>query len=200
MLKTSRKQIRIGPEDNGRRMSLDDFDRANAQEGYLYELGNGVIEVSNVPDLKHAGQLEEARDQLIGYKLAHPDRIYRVFGGAEAKLLIGPMQSERHPDIAVYLTPPPEVSDVWSLWVPRIVIEIVSARSAKRDYEEKPPEYWEFGVDEYWIIDATKNQMTVLSRWRAQWKKDTIKPPKKYTTPHLPGFSLDLKKVLAAGK
>jgi hypothetical protein len=40
MLQTSRrKRIHIGPEDHGRRISLDDFDRAIAREGYLYELG-----------------------------------------------------------------------------------------------------------------------------------------------------------------
>lgn len=201
MLKTSRrKKIRIGPEDDGRRMSLDDFDRAIADEGYIYELGNGVIQVSGIPDPKHFAEMQEVRDQFVAYRLSHPDRIHSVGGGGEAKLLIGPMQSERHPDISVYLTPPPEVSDVWSLWIPRIVVEVVSPRSAKRDYQEKPPEYLEFGVDEYWIVDAPKGQMTAFSRWRGQWKKKIIKPPQKHTTHHLPGFSLDLKKVLAAGR
>jgi hypothetical protein len=45
--KTLRKPVHIGPEDHGRRMSLDLFADAIAQEGYLYELGNGVIEVSD---------------------------------------------------------------------------------------------------------------------------------------------------------
>jgi Uma2 family endonuclease len=200
MIKTSRKQIRIGPEDDGRRMSLDDFDKAIAAEGYLYELGRGVIEVSNVPQPKHARRLQEIRDQLVAYRIENPDRIYLIGGGAEAKLLIRSFESERHPDLSVYLTPPPEVSDVWSLWVPTIVIEIVSGRSGKRDYEDKPPEYLDFGVAEYWVIDAEKGQMTVLTRWGGQWKKKMVKPPQKYATHHLPGFTLDLKRVLAAGK
>lgn len=200
MIKAARKQIRIGPEDDGRRMTLDEFDDAIATEGYLYELGRGVIEVSGIPEPKHLAQFQEIRNQLVLYQAANPDRIHTVAGGGEAKLLIGPLQSERHPDLSIYLTPPPEISDVWSLWVPRIVVEIVSARSAKRDYDVKPAEYLEFGVDEYWIIDASKNQMTVLSRWRGQWKKKLVKPIQKYTTHHLPGFVLDLKKVLAAGK
>jgi len=116
-----RKQIRIGPADHGRRMSLDDFDRAIAAEGWNYELGKGVIEV-------------------------------------------------------------------------------ISESSRQRDYEVKPDEYLAFGVDEYWIVDATKQQMIVHERWRGQWKEHTIKPPKKYATRWLPGFTLDLKRVLAAAK
>ena len=34
--------IKVGPADHGRRMSLADFDHAEVQEGYLYELGRGA--------------------------------------------------------------------------------------------------------------------------------------------------------------
>jgi len=56
------------------------------------------------------------------------------------------------------------------------------------------------GIDEYWIIDTAKNQMNVQIRWRGQWKKKVVKPAQKYSTHHLPEFSLDLKKVFAAAK
>ena len=55
-----------------------------------------------------------------------------------------------------------------------------------------------WGIDEYWIIDALKKQMTVLQRWRGQWKPQVVKPPKKYTTRFLRGFALDLRRVIAA--
>ena len=61
MLKTRRKTVRVGPEDNGRRMTLDEFDDAIVKEGYIYELGKGVIEVSNVPGLRHGRQVAEIR-------------------------------------------------------------------------------------------------------------------------------------------
>lgn len=195
-----RKQIRIGPKDHGRRMSLDDFDHAIVEEGYLYELGKGVVEVSEVPSSEHLAQVEELKDQLYGYKLANRGLIHTLASSNEAKILVSASQSERHPDLSIYLTPPPATDDVWSVWIPAIVIEVVSAQSRKRDYEQKPDEYLEFGIDEYWIIDASKNQVTVMSRWRGQWQKRVVKPPKKLTTPILPGFSLDVKRVLAAAK
>jgi Uma2 family endonuclease len=120
--------------------------------------------------------------------------------GSEAKMLIGPAESERHPDLSVYLTPPPDNRDVWSTWIPEIVVEVVSDRSADRDYQIKPAEYLTFGVKEYWIVDADKNQMTVLTRWRAQWQTKVVKPPAKNKTPLLPKFSLDVARCVAPGR
>jgi Uma2 family endonuclease len=182
-------------------MSLDQFDRAIGREGYLYELNKGVIEVTDVPQPSHGQQVQAIRNQLTAYLLERPDVILYLAGGGEAKMLIAPSESERHPDLSVYFTPPPsDDADAWSIWIPAIVIEVVSKRSAKRDYHDKPPEYLEFGVDEYWIVDAAKRQMLALTRWRGQWKDHVIKPPKRYTTRALPGFTFDLKKVLDAAK
>jgi Uma2 family endonuclease len=149
MLKTAGKSIVVGPKDDGRHMSLDRFDRAIGREGYIYELNKGVIEVTDVPHPRHLAQLQEIRDQLVEYRLKHPDIIHSITGSNESKILIQPEQSERHPDLSVYLSPPPDVTDVWSLWIPAIVIEVVSKSSVKRDYEDKPSEYLAFGVDEY---------------------------------------------------
>jgi Uma2 family endonuclease len=199
MLTTARrKKIHIGPQDNGRRMSLDDFDHAIVREGYLYELGKGVIEVSNVPAIAHGRCIQELRRQLVLYQAAHPDTINYLAGGSDAKLLIAPSQSERHSDMLLYLSPEPDMKDIWSVWVPDIVIEVVSPSSTKRDYEEKPDEYLEFGVAEYWIIDPAKSHMTAMTRWRGQWKKQVA--AQKYSTRLLPGFTLDIKRVIAAAK
>jgi hypothetical protein len=199
MLQTSRrKKIHIGPEDHGRRMSLDDFDRAVARDGYLYELGTGVIEMSEVPKVGHAMQIQEARDQLVAYKLEYPGVIHLLASGNEAKLLIAPAESERHPDLLIYCHPAPELEHPWSMWVPEIVVEVVSESSRKRDYEVKPEEYLQLGIEEYWIIDSARKQMTALLRWRGQWKPLIVKPPKKHSTRFLPGFALDLRRVFAA--
>src|SRR5437763_815974 len=88
------KRRHIGPEDNGRRMSLDQFDRAIPREGYLYELNKGVIEVSGIPKPRHGLHVQRIRNQVGTYQEAHPDAIYFIGGGSEAKMLIGPAQSE----------------------------------------------------------------------------------------------------------
>jgi Uma2 family endonuclease len=197
---TLRKSISIGPEDHGRRMTLERFDRAAARDDRLFELNKGIIEMVDVPHPRHFAQLQSVRNQLVLHQESHPGTIHAVTGSTESKVLIASTQSERHPDLSVYLSAPPDVEDVWSLWVPEIVIEIVSPSSSRRDYHDKPAEYLEFGIDEYWIIDAQKQQMTALIRWRGQWKPKVLKSTQKYTTRQLPGFTLDLNRVMAAGK
>ena len=99
-----------------------------------------------------------------------------IGGSGEAKILLSADQSERHPDLSVYLSAQPKVKDVWAVWVPEIVIEVVSPRSVKRDYEDKPTEYLEFGVREYWIVDSTKQQMTAMVRRAGLWTLRSSSP------------------------
>jgi Uma2 family endonuclease len=199
--KKRKRVARIGPADHGRAMSLDDFDRASVVEGYAYELGQGVIDVSELPDGDHADIVFEIRDAFVVYKASRPDVIATVASPSEAKVLIDGYQSERHPDVMVYFRPRPKhLKQPWSEWIPEIVVEVVSRRSVQRDYEEKPPEYLTLGVQEYWIVDPIKQVVTVKTRWRGIWKDAVLKPGKTYESRLLPGFKLDVRKVLAAGK
>jgi Uma2 family endonuclease len=189
----SRTLTKIGPEDHGRRMSLDEFDHAEGREGYLYELSRGVITGTDVPAPRHLAQVNALKRQVHAYDLAHPGRIHTIASGSECKILLAGLESERHPDLTIYKTPPPEGDDdVWSAWIPEIVIEVVSPSSRHRDYEEKPEEYLQFGVLEYWIIDAKKREMLVLRRSRGRWSERAVRPPDTYGTRILPGFVLDV--------
>jgi Uma2 family endonuclease len=181
-------------------MSLAEFDHAEVQEGYLYELGRGVIVVSDVPHPRHLMQVNATRRQFAAFDLAHPGRIHVIAAGSECKILLADFESERHPDLAIYKSPPPKSDDVWYLWVPAIVVEIVSRSSQKRDYGEKPEEYMQFGVGEYWILDAGKGEMLVFRRVRGRWSKTTIRPPAQHRTSLLPGFVFDCGKVFEAAE
>ena len=184
--KVRRTPVRIGPADHGRRMSLDDFANAIGQEGHTYELNKGVIEVSGIPDLPHGRQFQELRDQLTLHRVNHSGSIEYLGGGMEAKMLIAAVESERHPDLSVYTTPPPagvRGAEVWAVWVPSIVVEFVSPRSGKRDYEDKPDEYLMSGVGEYWIVDGSQTRFTALARYRGQWRPKVLKQQKYATNP-----------------
>jgi len=194
----SQTAIIVGPQDHGRRMSLADFDHAEVVEGHLYELSRGVITVSDVPGKKHFAQFDMIVQQFYVYKAGHPATVRRIGPGSDCKILAEGFESERHPDVSVYKTEPPDSADLWSVWVPEIVIEIVSPSSEKRDYEEKPPEYLAFGVAEYWIFDEPKQQVTVMRRMGGRWRTAVLAGTDTIKTPLLPGFELNISQVFAA--
>lgn len=156
----------------------------------------------DVPNRPHAQQIFALRDQFYPYKIARPDVIAAIATGSECKLLADELESERHPDLAIYLTAMPDIigSDLWTEWIPDIVIEVVSPSSRKRDYDEKPEEYLQVGVKEYWIVDEERGEVVVLRRSRGRWARSVVRPPETYKTRLLPGFELDIAAVFAAAK
>jgi Uma2 family endonuclease len=181
-------------------MSLEDFDHAEAKPGHLYELSRGVITVSDVPNRKHLAQVNAIRQALTLYDVANPGRIDAIASGSDCKLMLWDLQSERHPDFAMYQTAAPDDEEIWSEWVPEIVIEVVSPGSETRDYEEKPAEYLAFGVMEYWIVDAAKEEVLTMRRSGGKWAKRVVKGDEKYKTRLLPGFEFDVAAVFAAAR
>src|SRR5258706_6338675 len=189
----------VGPQDDGRRMSLAKFGTAEGREGHFYELSRGVVTVVDVPSRRHLAQVIEIQQQFFNYRSAHSDRVHTIAGGAECKILLEDLESERHPDVAIYKTAA-EPNEDWSSWVPEVVIEGVSPGSETRDDEEKPPEYLAFGVMEYWIVDAAKEEVLTMRRSGGKWAKRVLKGDEKYKTRLLPGFEFDVAAVFPAAR
>lgn len=190
---------KIGPGDHGRHMSLAEFDLAEGQGGFLYELARGVVTVVDVPRPEHFDQIDAIQDQLRAYKTANPGQIHRIGEGSDCKILLADLNSERHPDLSVYKTPRPISDDeVWSIWIPELVIEVVSPGSEQRDYVEKREEYLAFGVKEYWIVDAQRQEVLVLQRRGGQWNQKVLRPGEIYEPPLFPGLRFDCRPVLQA--
>jgi Uma2 family endonuclease len=200
MLTVAKRKTKIGPDDQGRRMSLKDFEFVETEEGYLYELSRGYITVSQVAKIYHALIIATLRDHLGAYKLAHPGLIFAILSASECKLLVREWESERHPDLSVYLTKPKGRKDskVWRHWWPELVVEVVSERSVDRDYIDKREEYWDLGIKEYWIVDARRELIVVLRRGKSDWIEKRVGPDGVVTTKLLPGFELPFKAILDA--
>ena len=191
--------VRIGPADHGRRVRLADFEFAEVQEGRRYELGRGVIVVSDVPNLRHLAQLDSINRQLYAYELRNPGRINSIAPASFCKVLIPSLESERHPDVSVYKTPPPrEDATVWRTWIPEVIIEVVAPESASRDYDEKPEEYLQIGVRDYWVIDADRREILALYHHGGRWRETVVGPGEVYRTRTLPGFELQADPIFAA--
>src|SRR5437660_5834201 len=86
---------RIGPADHGQRMTLEEFIEADFEEGWLYELARGVIDVTEVPGPHHGRIVDRITSLFVLYRIAHPGRIDYRAGGGECRIRLPGMQSDR---------------------------------------------------------------------------------------------------------
>ncbi len=112
---------RIGPADHGQRMTLDEFIEADFETGWLYELARGALDVTEVRGIHHGRIVRRIARSFLYYEDQHPGVINYSAGGGECRIRLPGMQSDRHPDQAIYLLPPPEGRTPWTRWVPQIV-------------------------------------------------------------------------------
>jgi Uma2 family endonuclease len=185
--------LELGPEHNGVLLTPKEFDRADFEEGYRYELVNGVLIVSPAPLRQERDPNDELGYWLRSYKDHHPEGSVIDLTLSEEMIHIG--KQRRRADRAIWagLGRLPRRHEA-----PTIIAEFVSSgrRSFERDYREKRDEYRSVGVREYWIIDRFRRTMTV---WvfpkkgrpvRKEFEADAV-----YTTPLLPGFELPLARM-----
>ena len=192
---------RLGPADNGRTMNLEEFINADFAEGHRYELSRGKLIVNEVANPPHFHQVQAIYEQLYAYKATHSGVIHSLGGGGETRLDVEDIDTSRHADVVVYKTPNPSNNrDCWAVWIPELVIEVISPDSRQRDYNEKPDEYLQFGVQEYWILDADRGEMLVHRRVGGRWQKQIVKPPELHTTHLLPGLQFSCEAVFAAAQ
>ena len=158
---------RIGLADHGRKMTMEEFLEAEAEEGYRYELARGVLEVTHVPGPTHGQVVSNLYTVVVLYSLAHPGVILRYGGGSEFRLWLPGIVSGRNPDLAVVLRATPKNPD--GDRAPVLVAEVVSKSSVDRDYRVKREEYLAYGLLEYWIIDFLERKMTLLVRDGDTW-------------------------------
>lgn len=184
--------VKIGPADHGRALSLDEFAHAEGLAGHGYELAKGRVLVVDVPGVPHALIVRSVLRALYAHDLANPGRIHLLAAGSDCALRLPGLQSERHPDAAVYLTPPPQGEDPWTQWIPEIVVEVVSEgkEARERDYVEKRDEYLAAGVREYWIVDPAERLLVALVRAGDRWREKKCLEGEDHVTHLLPGFTL----------
>jgi len=182
--------LRIGLADHGRRLKLDEFIEAEFEQGWVYELARGVVEVTEVPGPWHGRIVDRLARMFIHYDEQHPGRINYRAGGGECRMRLPCMVSDRHPDQAIYLDPEPSSHKVWTKWVPHIVVEVVSPGGEQRDFVDKHEEYLRVGVREYWILDTEHRRMHALVREGDTWEETIVPESGIYHTVFLPGLQV----------
>lgn len=92
--------------DHGKRTSLQAFEFAPVKEGCHIELSRGYLVALDLPIFEHSLQISAVQQSFSMYTFSHPKTFLLAAGSFDCKLLIPEWESERHSDIAVYLTVP----------------------------------------------------------------------------------------------
>ena len=188
------RHLRLGPDSCGALLTPAEFDAADYEEGWRYELIHGVLVVSPAPRRKERDPNEELGHWLRTYAERHPQG--RALDATFYEETVFTSTERRRADRVIYagLGRQPQAGET-----PTIVVEFVSAgkRNLTRDYEEKRDEYLAIGVAEYWVIDRFARCLTVYRLQGSIAAEHIVREGAVYTTPLLPGFQLQLDKLLA---
>jgi Uma2 family endonuclease len=188
----SKTLLVLGPDSAGIILSPDEFDSADFEDGWRYELIYGVLLATPVPLESEADPNEELGSLLRIYNKTHPHGKSLDRSLAERIIKLGP--NRRRPDRVIWagLGRRPRKDET-----PTIIVEFVSKRKRdrERDYRTKRVEYLQAGVKEYWVIDRFLRTMTVFV---SDKKPHIVSEKGTYKTELLPGFELPLMQLLDA--
>jgi Uma2 family endonuclease len=128
------------------------------QTNHLIEFTDGVIEVLPMPTDTH--------QRILAYLYR---RFFAVVEVLKGVVLFAPLRVQvrpgkyREPDLLLVLNAnDPRRQDEFWLGAD-LVVEIVSPDRPKRDTEEKPRDYAEAQIPEYWIVNPLDETITVLA-------------------------------------
>jgi Uma2 family endonuclease len=193
MIATTVRQLpELGPHSNGMLMTPDEFDAATEWElGYRYELIQGVLVVNPPAGLSERDPNDELGRLIRNYKEDHPNGSCVDLTAPEQTVRVG--ENRRRADRAIWIGLGRRPDD--ELDTPTIAVEFPAnrARDRHRDYVVKRKEYADAAVEEYWIIDTHRREMTVHRR---SGETLVISAGETYRTPLMPGFELALSRLM----
>ena len=191
-------QLKLGPTDHNHPLTLDEFEDADFEPGFMYEIIDGRLYVSNQPN-----PAENVLENWLMMKLyiyaAHNPTVLnyvtnkpRVFVHSRKKATVP------EPDIAAYSdfpkdTPLKELH--WQTLGPVLVAEVLVEGKPDKDMVRNVELYFDVpSISEYWVLDGRDNpdEPTLIQhrRYGKRWVVRLFAYGTTFTTKLLPEFSL----------
>jgi Uma2 family endonuclease len=191
-------QLRLGPADHGRPLTLDDFDEAEFEPGSRYEIIDGRLYVSTEPNPAENFLQNWLFIKLIIYSGQRQDIINYV--AVQSRLFVHSRREPTvpEPDLTAYCDFPRNapLEDLrWQDLGPVLVAEILVEGDPRKDLERNRKLYLEAEtVREYWILDGRENPneptLIQLRRYGKRWIEKSFPHGSTFTSKLLPGFSI----------
>jgi Uma2 family endonuclease len=176
------------PQYAGLPMTAEEYFRL-PDDGYRYEIVQGVMALSPSPSPKHQRVLVQIVTQIQSFLELHA--VGNVYAELDIKL------EERlvyRPDIVFIRAE--RVLENWERvrTAPDLVVEILSPESRRYDRETKRDDYERCGVREYWMVDPDDETFTFL-RLEAGKYVEVAPEGEHFHSQTVPGFALDIAAV-----
>jgi Uma2 family endonuclease len=195
-------EFHLGPTDNGRRLTWEEFECAEFHSGFVYELIDGRLAVAATPNPRHSAIEQWVYGDLSAYRRRFPQFVNHVSSSASVFIPSRPELTAPQPDIALYRGFDYERLDArdftWREVSPILVIEIISPESPLKDLYRNV-ELYELvqSIFEYWIFDPRdgirKTTLKVYRRRGKKWRNPIdVRPGEEYRPKNLPGFCLTM--------
>jgi Uma2 family endonuclease len=136
----------------GLRMTADAY-LALEDDGYRYELVDGVICMSPSPSRLHQRIVTEIIRQIGNHLLHKP--IGEVIVEVDVRLTDDLVY---RPDVIFLSTAKAAMCRDRITVIPDLIVEVVSPDSRRYDHETKKQDYESCGVREYWLLDPDKRE------------------------------------------
>jgi Uma2 family endonuclease len=191
-------RLKFGPSDHGRAVTEEELEIAEYSEGYKYEIIDGGLYVSPVPNLPEAFLDDWLYAKLYDYVRTHSNIVNYVNDKARVYIPNRNDLTIPEPDIAVYRDFPTGklIRDLnWGDISPVIVAEVLVDSDPEKDLVRNVDLYYQVpSIAEYWILDGRENcdepLLIARRRYGSRWLIHEIPYGEIYRTPTLPGFEL----------
>ncbi len=192
--------LKLGPADHDRKLTEQEFSKGDYQSGYKYEIIDGKLYVSPLPDCSEHRVEKWFFGELFLHTRSHRDVIYYVTDKARVFIPGREDLTVPAPDLAAYRNFPLRLSMDEGRWEdvsPLLVGEILSSQDPDKDLQRDVGLYFQVpSIREYWIVDtrqsADQPTLTVHRRHGKRLRVVEVAAGATYTTRLLPGFQLKL--------
>ena len=191
-------QLKLGPADHGRPLSLKAYEAAEYELGFNYEIIDGLLYVSPRGEVVDSVLENWLFWNLTQYEDAHPEIINFVTPKARVFVHARNKATVPQPDMTAYHDLPldSDLRDIhWRDLNPVLVAEILVDGDAHKDLTRNPDLYLDVpSICEYWVLDGRDipEEPTLIQhrRYGKRWLVRSYTYRSTFTTKMLPGFIL----------